>query len=495
MQAVTLLGALILVEMLPVEAWLIVFAEGVNGGIARVAAPLWYLVLVTALAWAVAWRFERSGIGRVLLVSAPLFVLALVTLLRLSPSSYGTEPLDLTGGGSHALDPLLVDLKHGVRQFSSDVALTLLVMYVWWRGLMLGSTPPQQDDVSRRFQWSMAAFLLALFGLAAAGKSERGSLFGAMSLLLPVEVFACLAAAGLANVSYARLRSRESQTGETERRWVGSALLLAGLVATLALVINIFVNFESVSALLRQLGPVGVALDGAAHWLINAFIQVLSLFAAPLQFFFDWLQHQGHRLPTQTSQPQTCLPGSTNATCVARDALRRPNVVSPVVLIALNILIVVVVIVIFVVLLQRLLARQALEDSMMVQEEREVIGGRGLFGEQVRALFARSAKKEPAAERLAPGTVRAMYRDMLRTAAQHGLGRAASETPDEYARRLAEAPPLAATETEHGDVKTLSTAYEEARYGEHEPAPEERAVLQTHANRVIGRLRSQPPPA
>ncbi|HEX8032423.1 MAG TPA: DUF4129 domain-containing protein [Ktedonobacterales bacterium] len=494
-QAVMLLGALILVEMLPVEAWLIVFAGGVRGSIANVAAPLWFLVLVMTLAWAVAWRFERLGVGRVLLVSAPLFLLAWLTLLRISPSAYGAAPLHLNG----VLDPLLIDLTHGVRHFSDCIALTALLAYVWWRGLMLGSKPPSHDDVLRRFQWSLVAFLLALFGLASTSGSTEGSLFGAISLLLPVEVFVCLTAAALANVSLARLRSRESQTGETESRWVGSAILLAGLVAMLALVINIFVNFESVSTLLRQMGPVGVAVDGAAQWLISGFIQVLGLVIdRPLQAFFDWIQSHGQRRPPQTSTP-TCSQQSSDPMCIRartpQDVLNNLNTVQRGVVIALDILVVAVVIVVFIVMLRRLLARQSAGDGDMVQEEREALGGRGLFGAQVRSLFARPRRKAQTAEQLAAGTVRALYRDMLRAAKRVGLGREGTETPDEYARRLVEAGPLAGAEAERGDVAALSAAYDGARYGEREPAPKEQAALRERAKRVIGRLRSQPPPA
>ncbi|MGZ3600258.1 MAG: DUF4129 domain-containing protein [Ktedonobacterales bacterium] len=490
-QAVMLLGALILVEMLPVEAWLIVFAGGVHGSIANVSAPLWFLVAAMTLAWAVAWRFERFGVGRVLLVSTPLLLLAWVTLLRISPSAYGAAPLRLDG----VLDPLLADVAHGVHHFSDDMALTALLAYVWWRGLVLGSKPPSHDEVLRRFQWSLAAFLLALFGLASTGGGTGGSLFGAISLLLPVEVFVCLTAAALANVSLARLRSRESLTGETESRWVGSAILLAGLVATLALVINIFVNFESVSALLRQMGPVGMALDGAAQWLISAFVQVLGVVIdRPLQFFFDWVQSHGQRRPPPTSSP-TCPQGSSDPACISRNTLPALNTVPRGVVIALDIFVVAVVIVVFVVLLRWLMARQSPGNGAMVQEEREALGGRGLFGAQVRALFARPRRKVPAAEQIGAGTVRALYRDVLRAAERIGLGRERTETADEYARRLVEVAPLAGVEAERGDVAALSAAYDGARYGEREPAPKEQAALRERAKRVIGRLRSQPPPA
>lgn len=493
LQAISLLAALILVEMLPVEALLIAITGVSHFGIASVPVPLWYLVLVMVLATSVAWRFERLGMERVLLASAPVFLIALLVLLRISPSAYGTVPIRLTESGAGVFDPMVSDLARGVRQWSGDVGLTALLVYVWWRGLMLGSTPPTFDEVLRRFQWSMAAFLLALFVVAGASGSARGSLLGAMSLLLPLEVFVCLAASALANVSIVRQHSRDSQTQATEGRWLGSALLLAGLVATLALVINIFVNFESISALLRQLGPVGLALDTSARWLVNAITQVLAVvIGRPIDWLSHFLQSQARPLPQRATPPPQCSPHSTSPACInPKDALNRINTVSQVTLIVLEVIVVVTILVIFAVLLRRLLGRQAVEDDAVVQEERETIGGRGLFGAQLRSLLARAPKREAAVERLATGTVRASYRDVLRVAARVGLGRAPTETPDEYARRVVGVSPLAESEVARGDVVALSEVYDMARYGDREPMPEEQEAARGRSRRLVKRLMGQ----
>ncbi|HEX6819062.1 MAG TPA: DUF4129 domain-containing protein, partial [Ktedonobacterales bacterium] len=84
------------------------------------------------------------------------------------------------------------------------------------------------------------------------------------------------------------------------------------------------------------------------------------------------------------------------------------------------------------------------------------------------------------------GTVRYMYRDVLRSAKRRGLERASAETPDEYARRLAGTAPLVARATgESDDLLTLSDAYNGARYADREPDAPMRASLQDRTLRLI----------
>jgi hypothetical protein len=82
--------------------------------------------------------------------------------------------------------------------------------------------------------------------------------------------------------------------------------------------------------------------------------------------------------------------------------------------------------------------------------------------------------------------VRALYRDILRAAAAHGIARRAGETPDEYGPRLGAALPDGVQPT---DVRALSEAYDAARYGETEPEDGARRTVREQAGRVLRALR------
>ncbi len=127
-----------------------------------------------------------------------------------------------------------------------------------------------------------------------------------------------------------------------------------------------------------------------------------------------------------------------------------------------------------------------------IDEERESLDARGLFGAQVRALLSglrphRVAQDEP----LPPGSVRAIYRDLLRAAAARGIARRSDETPDEFAKRLGqEASPTLSVPELRTDLTALSEAYDAARYAEREPGDSNRAHLRARARHVIGQLQS-----
>jgi len=143
-------------------------------------------------------------------------------------------------------------------------------------------------------------------------------------------------------------------------------------------------------------------------------------------------------------------------------------------------------------LLGRLLARRAVRaGGESADEERESLAGGSLFLQQLRELFTRRHSRPVVAEEfLATGSVRVLYRDVLRAASEGGLPRAAAETPDEYAVRLTDAAPLVGDASGAAqDLVVLSAAYDDARYGGQEPDLAARAMLRERARRLIARLR------
>src|SRR5262249_43214462 len=143
-------------------------------------------------------------------------------------------------------------------------------------------------------------------------------------------------------------------------------------------------------------------------------------------------------------------------------------------------------------LLGRLLSRRAARaGAESADEEREALAGGSLFLQQLRDLFTQRRRRPVVAEEvLAAGSVRVVYRDVLRAASEGGLPRAAAETPDEYAARLAGTAPLIGDAAGAAqDLAVLSAAYDDARYGEQEPDLAARARLRARARRLIARLR------
>ncbi len=431
--AAAMLSALAL-ELLPFESALLLVAAADGVSVSGVAVPFWYAALTLALGWAFGRGLRRYGAVRALALSGPTIFLVWLLLVRISPAGYGAVPGGPFDGAW--LAALFGELTNGAQNLSRLFGLLALAIYLWYRGILVGVQPLGLDDVLRRFKVGMVVIIGCAALLVSAPTSARPG--------------------GI----------------------VGGALLF-----------GLLFNAGSLSALLTHLGPLGVALDAAARWLTNGIAQLLGLlFDAPVRA----LKTLGaHAPPSSPNPPSTAHCSGSNCA--------QPAGPPPAVLIIGSVLFytfILAIIITLCVYLYRLIGRWITHRPRLapddVTEERESLDGRALFRRQLRDLFARRRRARPipaAEERLEAGSVRALYRDVLRTAARRGLPRLAAETPDEFAVRLSTAGPLAGDPAgPPADLAALSAAYDDARYGEREADAPTRATLLARARRVIARL-------
>ncbi|HEX6780266.1 MAG TPA: DUF4129 domain-containing protein, partial [Ktedonobacterales bacterium] len=143
-------------------------------------------------------------------------------------------------------------------------------------------------------------------------------------------------------------------------------------------------------------------------------------------------------------------------------------------------------------------------------EERESLGATRLMGAQLRALLAALAARFQRAStegqdtgELPGNTIRLLYQRVLQRAALRGLTRAPAETPREFEQRLGpvlrsqpasigagipDEQQLSQPTTTDADLEAITTAYEQARYGDLEPAPPEVTALSERAEQLLRRL-------
>ena len=489
-QAVALLLALTLLEVLPLAAWQIVLA-GVSGTFAHLAVPLWYFVGVVLLGDAIGSRLHGHGLARALLVSVPLALGAYLVLLRVSPAAYSTVP-----GGPLSLgwlSALAGDLGDGSIHLIALFWLAVLAGYLWWRGLLLGVEPPALFQVVRRFGIGTGVLILAVLVSGGARASARAEVSAALTLLLPAQVFAGLVACALARIAQHREQHPEERaSAQTQARWLGTAFGAAGMLVGFTLLLSLVINAGDVAASLSALGPLGGLIDGVVRALVNGLVALLG------HIFGTGAQHVTvTRLPPRdgSGSPRVCVPTATQP-CLKSTPGTLPPFWQHVALALVQLAGIVVIVLVFVYVLRQLVLRQRMASrDEGWEDETEALDGRALLRAQLRGLFARRpAAGPPAGEALAAGTVRALYRDVLEAAAGRGLARAAPETADEYALRLSHAlPPVtkaaAGGEEEEGDVRALTAAYDAARYGEREADEGMRRTLARMAERLTRRLR------
>lgn len=483
-----------LIETLPISALLQLFAGYVVGDVGAAALPFWYLIALCLLAYGVGRLGQGAPPVALAVRSLPFFVVAMLVGWRVSPAGYAgnaSGPLDFFW-----LAALASDLARGTSHLEPLVGLGVVSGYLWWRGLRLGAGDVGVDDQITRFKYALVAVIIAVVLAAALHQTPRAIFLGRMALLLPFVVFVGLVAVALARARQdPRTTGREGWSASTdERRWFGLAVALAGAMVVIVLLVSLLVSYDSVLAFARALGPVGAGLNTAIHWIIFAFSYILYLIlGGPIQFIQNLVN--GAK-PQQVKPPQPPKSQCTQAHPCPPPKIAFPSGAEYTLVLALVLTLVLIVLgyVIYRSLRNARFRRGAADDAW---EEREALDGGSLFGAQVRglfdSLFGRRARGG-GDEDLAAGSVRRVYRDLLRAAAAVGLGRRRDETPDEYAARLDAAlvapgtaqPAMAGAD----DAGAVSVVYDQARYGDAEPGDAQARDFRARVERLIQRVRA-----
>jgi hypothetical protein len=490
---VGLLGGALLLEALPVAAWLQTLAAYTVRDPSQAALPLWYLLVTLAVAAGVGRVIGRRGVAAMLRASAPLWALGALVGWRISPAGYAALPgglLDLSWLGA-----LGSDVVTGAPRLASLLGLLLLGAYLWWRGLRAGAGGFHVEGVLATLRGSLIAVIMAVAVAAGVPRAARMAVDGRLAALLPLDVFAGLVAVALARAGErAEAPQAWPSAGQAEDRpWLSLALGLASTVVGVALVVGLALAYGGFPALLRALRPVGDGIYTVLGWLLAGYVFLISVLFGWLPALISALRSKrpATKLPTPPSAPP-CMPSRF----IPRCAPPRPDETFLAVLAAVVALAVVVALLYLLYRLLRALLSRRDEAVPDAWEERESLDGRALLGAQMRALLDRLRRGATGAheEALPPGSVRRVYRDLLRVAGAAGVGRLPDETPDEYARRLAGAvavgagPPGAGSDNAE-DVARVTQAYDRVRYGEVEPGPDQLRDVRARAERLIARLR------
>jgi Domain of unknown function (DUF4129) len=464
--------ALLALEVIPVYTWLVVVAVYAGGGVDQAAIPLWLLALTALGYWWIGRRSARWWYGLETLFAIALCVGA--SLLAIVLAYFASSP-------SNVLDlSWLTGLENDLVAHGSSVSRAVLIVgifaYLGWRAVSTGRRPPDVSGAKRRFTFSFAALVLASVSLVALPAGLRSLVGGLLVLLLPADVFAGLLASALARRQEAQAARAESAQIDS-RRWMGAALILSGLVVLITLALGALINLDGISALLGHLGPVGQFLDNALNGTILLLERVFStLFDGLVEWIRQAIRAGGR--PTVQQPPQPVHPGKAPQ----NSALDRWRFVA---LAAMSVFVSLALILLAYGFLRLLRREEEAPPDDDIDEERSALD-RGALREQIRDLLGRFQRgPRVAPDSLPSGSIRSLYRDVLAAATKRGLGRTISETPDEFASRLAG---VVGDGAEQADVATLTAAYDTARYGEHEPQRAQADTLRAASQRLTRKI-------
>jgi hypothetical protein len=502
--------AAIILEALPVSAWLQLGAAWLANDAAQVLLPTWGIIAFLLAAFGISrWLAAHPSLTR-----WPTVLISLGWVLSLLLAWYFRFYTPVGALWQSAwLVTLLADLQAGSGQFAGVLGMVLLLTYLWWRGLHLGRASIEFDEVSLRFKLGAAAVVLTLLFLGTIPPTVRSSLEVQLGFTLPVFLFAGLAALSLARLAEIQRtrRQRSDPQANPTRSWVVALLVLSAGLILLTLVIEQLFSYRTWLALIKALQPVWDGIATVLGWIALGLAYLLYWIFNPL---VDWLrallssnQQSTPSRPIGATPPTLPQNGNGNGLPAEWEAIGQ------------WVLIGVGVIVLLLILWRAFRLFASWRSADTEEEERENLGATRVLGEQLRNLLAslaarfqrRQPGEAPIEAQETGSTVRALYRRVLRQAQAQGQGRQAPETPDEFAQRLRPllleepAKPVPSEENlsvqptppnkwpelpadPQQELAALTTAYEQTRYGDQEPSPEELQTLTEGLDHLLGRL-------
>ena len=369
-------------------------------------------------------------------------------------------------------------------QASGPALAFALGLFLWWRGVRLGSQMASFSDVESVFRWGIGALVSFALLMAISTRPDLLPTIEAQTTPFVVGFFFV----SLLTLALGRLESLRTRTRAlaVNTQWLGVLIFVAGLVVLVALVIGQLLSFDLLIVATRPL------FDLLGQILLLA----VYLIVIPLAYVVEWLVYLLlSLLPAAPNQqpPQLLQPGEIDNRLQNLFASGgfRPSCSSALKAAGAALLLVAALLVV-----ARAASRwrRSSVDADATEEERDSLWEPGRLRRALlalwRKLFRRGApaSEQPATlatrvlERSASGelsSIRELYRQLLRLGESVGAPRAADTTPLEHLPSLQDSLEPA------DDAANLTQAYVRVRYAEVEPSPAEAEA----AREQLARLR------
>jgi hypothetical protein len=416
-------------------------------------------------------RAARSGL-------VGLGVLAVLVAVRFDqyPGAGGLEWLGSIAGALAAF----------LGQASGPALAFALGLFLWWRGVRVGSQMPSFSDVESVFRWGIGLLVTFALLMAISTQPSRLPTIEAQSTPFVVAFFFV----SLLTLALGRLESLRTRTRAlgVNTQWLGVLILVAGLVVLVALVIGQLLSFDLLIVATRPIFDL----------LGQVILLALYLIVIPLAYVVEWLVYLLlSLLPANTNQqpPQLLQPSDIDSRLQRLFSQEIP----PELLVALKAAGAAVLLVAALLVVARAASRwrRSSIDAEATDEERDSLWEPGRLRRMLlgvlRNLFRRGSPASAPSTTLGSSvldgaaagqvsSIREQYRQLLRLGASAGAPRAADMTPLEHLPSLQQA-------LEPSDAAAnLTQAYLEVRYAEVEASLADIEAVREQLERLRPRL-------
>jgi hypothetical protein len=384
-------------------------------------------------------------------LSVILAVFSILAVLRLTVFSHLT-PLDLSW---------LIRAPVGVaRMFialTPEVLVVLMGIFAWWRGVSMSQASLDFDSIGFRFR--LGVLLLALLALI-------NTWLGRIALAPYLFGFFFF---GLVSVALAR--QEDVGRGEAQRSlplkgpWLAILAGSAAAVLGLGILLSLIVTPQGLLAFLSLFKP----LTPLVIVILYVLLTIIALLVQLLYAIVTWLvavfrgSGANQLLPNLQPPPPALIPQDLEAMTI-------PEPVQ----MGCSVLLFIGLLLLLAWSLNRLQRRPHNDDNVTRESVPVSVGWDPL--KKLRDWF----KRKPVIELdESVATIRRIYANLARLAAQRGFPRADAETPYEFMRDLRAAFPGA-----EPDERAITEAYVRVHYGEQDPSHEEVARVRAAWERI-----------
>jgi hypothetical protein len=369
------------------------------------------------------------------------------------------------------------------------VVALLIAVLLWWRGISLGRSSLNADDIYRYFVIGIIALVLVILANASTRTLGAGFQFDYTSLWVHLAgfFFFGLLAMAISNLdSIQQKMTAEGKSPALNRRWLTILVTVIGGIVTIGIIIASTVSADVVTFFSRVMNAFS-----------DIFFRILGYIFLPFGYLVEWLYQVGMRIINffrgQNPEPFK-IEGLGEMMEKPEEAITTG--LPPEVLMVLKWLFFILIAAGLIYLLSRAVFRYtSFREKGDVDEVHESLWSWDLFKADLNLLLNRLRRMAPSGKPQAEPvplpawysdsftemlTIRQIYECLLWETSRISLPRRHYETPGEYARRLGHNVPES-----RELLDEITGIYVEARYGEKET----RSAILAHANSLWQSLR------
>ena len=460
-------SAVILMEVLWLYPWLVFIGKERGLDTPKTHLSLLSLICVIGLSY-IATKIFLKRKWSMLWIQTSIIACGLVGIFLVLRIEYSAGFNLFSGAWFVSYGHILLDFFTYTHPFGFGLIASL---YLWWRGISLGRSPLDFEDIYTPFLIELATLVFLIILWVYSFKNETGqNLTTDIGIYIAGFFFFGLVALALSNlvVIQEQMKTKVESSKNFGRRWLTIILSVIGGIFLISIGFASIFSTQFISAVGRFLKGISAVYDKVVTFIIYAIGYLVQILAYIYQWIINLFHHGKPPEP-----PQMVVPGDLNNPKGTKQLIISPELI---LILKWTILALLLLVVIFLII-RAVRRRRRIQTGDDLEEEHESLWSWGGFKSDIilffKMLFQRFKRKtkpvtagvtidwQPEEDIKRRLSIREIYQHLLWQGERLRIPREDYETPSEYARRLGTFAPEG-----REPLNEITGLYIDVRYGE-----------------------------